>query len=366
MNIKVKVALISAVAVIIAALVNGAFVLFKRDTNKKTQIINSNQTIVIEKGNLINNFGVPQALFDTWEQTLNKQALLIKQIEINIRELANDYANLKSTLKDRPASDVISKQALHQLSQGNLVEAEEILIQDLEDQKLSGNYQMASSRALDISQLKNLHQEPSQGEDYADLAKELQKKHEEESSHTEITEPKDANTLIRDLPDIPDDNTDLSSGQNKKEDIKNSFVSSGRIGGEENAIKSLNNGESFFSVQQLAAAQNENITIKSPTDGARVPARLIVRGVVIDRNVQVWVIVHPVALSSYWIQPPVLIKSDGRWGVKVYIGRVGYQDVGMEYEIMAIADPKQKLVEGDVLGWPKAKWRSDIVTVIRE
>ena len=40
----------------------------------------------------------------------------------------------------------------------------------------------------------------------------------------------------------------------------------------------------FLSVSHLAEAQGENITIKSPSDGASIPERPIVEGVVMDKT----------------------------------------------------------------------------------
>ena len=108
-----------------------------------------------------------------------------------------------------------------------------------------------------------------------------------------------------------------------------------------------------------------DLEISEPVSGA-VNWRPVVEGRVTDSKANVWVIVHPVGLSSYWIQPPVTVQRNGTWRVPVYIGRAGDIDTGKEFEIMAIADPQESLSEGQVFSaWPKAKWRSDIVTVVR-
>ena len=109
-----------------------------------------------------------------------------------------------------------------------------------------------------------------------------------------------------------------------------------------------------------------DLEITRPVSGA-VNWRPHVEGRVSDPKAEVWVIVHPVGLSSYWTQPPVTVRRDGTWRVPVYIGRAGDIDVGKEFEIMAIAYPKQRLTEGRVFSeWPKVKWRSDVVTVVRK
>lgn len=112
----------------------------------------------------------------------------------------------------------------------------------------------------------------------------------------------------------------------------------------------------------------DSLLITEPVNSSVVrKQRVDVIGKVSDPKLNVWVIVHPVGLSAYWIQPPVAVRKDGSWQVPVYIGRAGDIDVGREFDIMAVADPEPKLNEGRILSeWPKAKWRSDIVTVVRK
>jgi hypothetical protein len=123
----------------------------------------------------------------------------------------------------------------------------------------------------------------------------------------------------------------------------------------------------FSSVLYLAAAQNVNIVIKSPSEGASVPKRPIVEGVVKDKNAQVWVIIHPMETADYWVQPRFTVRNQGLWKVQVYIGRPGIIDVGKHFEIMAVANPRQMLREGKVLGsWPEAQSQSEIIEVVRK
>ena len=90
-------------------------------------------------------------------------------------------------------------------------------------------------------------------------------------------------------------------------------------------------------------------------------------GTVTDSNVRVWVIVHPMEVSDYWVQPSITVKENGSWKVKIYIGRPGSVDVGKQFEIMAVANPKDNLKEGDVLsGWPEAQAKSQVIEVTRK
>jgi hypothetical protein len=109
------------------------------------------------------------------------------------------------------------------------------------------------------------------------------------------------------------------------------------------------------------------IIITDPEDGASVPMRPYVKGTVTDPDAEVWIIVHPMEVSDYWVQPSVSVKNDGTWKVMVHIGRPGDVDVGKEFEIMAVANPTEELYEGKILsGWPEAQWKSEVIYLTRE
>ena len=115
------------------------------------------------------------------------------------------------------------------------------------------------------------------------------------------------------------------------------------------------------------AAPKAKLRITAPVDKAQVPERPLVEGRVADPNAKVWVIVHPMEVSDYWIQPSVSVNKNGAWQVIIYIGRPGSIDVGKHFEIMAFANPKVKLSEGTILGgWPEAQWKSEVITVTRK
>ncbi len=117
----------------------------------------------------------------------------------------------------------------------------------------------------------------------------------------------------------------------------------------------------------LASGQELNLHITAPPDKVQVPERPFVEGTVADPNAKVWVIVHPMEVSDYWVQPSITVKRDGTWKVKIYIGRPGRIDVGKQFEIMAIANPKVRLKEGSILKeWPESQWKSQVIEVIRK
>lgn len=119
--------------------------------------------------------------------------------------------------------------------------------------------------------------------------------------------------------------------------------------------------------RKLEELKRLEINIIKPKDGGSVSERPYVRGTVADPNAKVWVIVHPMEVSNYWVQPRVSVKKDGTWKVCIYVGRPGSVDVGKHFEIMAVANPKSKLKEGDILNeWSEARWESEIIEVVRK
>lgn len=109
------------------------------------------------------------------------------------------------------------------------------------------------------------------------------------------------------------------------------------------------------------------IQITSPHDGSEVLWRTYAEGKISDLDAEVWVIVHPMDVSAYWVQPSVSVKEDGTWKVQIYLGRAEDIDVGKKFEIVAVANPSDVFSEADILGgWPDAQWSSQVVTVTRE
>ncbi len=108
------------------------------------------------------------------------------------------------------------------------------------------------------------------------------------------------------------------------------------------------------------------VEILSPIDGGRVSDRIIVKGRLSGIGGKVWLVVHPVGIASYWVQPQINLKSDGRWSARAYIGRAG-MDIDQAFEIIAVVDPVENLIEGDVLdSWPEARWSSQVIEVVRK
>jgi len=109
------------------------------------------------------------------------------------------------------------------------------------------------------------------------------------------------------------------------------------------------------------------IRITSPIRRAKVVYREIVRGTVSNPKAEVWVIVHPMAVPGYWVQPKVEVDDDGSWWVRVYIAQSPYSSNGEHFKILAVANPRTQLAEGDILkAWPEAQRQSRVVEVIKK
>lgn len=119
-------------------------------------------------------------------------------------------------------------------------------------------------------------------------------------------------------------------------------------------------------MQKIIDSAADLLTILHPRNGDIVPHRPFIEGTVKDLHAEVWLIVHPLGSSNYWIQPKAKISRDGTWRAQIYIGRSGSEDVGAYYEVCAVANPRNNLNEGDVLHtWPPAEHRSGILELLR-
>jgi|WetSurMetagenome_2_1015567.scaffolds.fasta_scaffold400781_1 hypothetical protein len=109
------------------------------------------------------------------------------------------------------------------------------------------------------------------------------------------------------------------------------------------------------------------INITSPANNDTVPQRPYIQGTVSDTSFKVWVIVHPILVAEYWVQPKIMVRENGIWKCSIYIGREGNVDVGKRFEVMAVADPKEELSEGMMLSfWPTSKAKSEIIELVRK
>jgi hypothetical protein len=123
----------------------------------------------------------------------------------------------------------------------------------------------------------------------------------------------------------------------------------------------------FILIASTACAQQLKIDITAPLDKADVPERPIIEGTVSDSSAKVWVIVHPMEVGDYWVQPRITVEKNGTWRVMAYTGRPGNLDIGKYFEIMAVANPKAALKEGAILaGWPEAQEVSKSIVVKRK
>ncbi len=114
------------------------------------------------------------------------------------------------------------------------------------------------------------------------------------------------------------------------------------------------------------AGADDAIRIVSPADGATVPMRPIVEVKAPVSATAVWVIIHPMEVADYWVQPRPSNRGSGQWRVQVYVGQPGTRDEGKHFEIQAVADPDQQLREGMKLpDWPKARFQSPVIEVVR-
>ena len=113
------------------------------------------------------------------------------------------------------------------------------------------------------------------------------------------------------------------------------------------------------------AADAPAVIIHKPVDGAKVDHRQEVSGKVSDPNADVWVVVHPMETSDFWIQPRITVREDGSWKVIAYFGNAGTAHKRKQFEVRAFANPSANLTEGKSNQWPAAEAKSNVLEVTR-
>lgn len=132
-----------------------------------------------------------------------------------------------------------------------------------------------------------------------------------------------------------------------------------------NSVRMLAVAVSAFVTTAAAEVTAQSVTMTSPAAGTALRWRAEVGGRVSESNTTLWVVVHPLNVSEYWVQPSVLANDDGTWSTIAYIGRRGDADIGREYEVVVFADPSEPIQEGLLDRWPRARWHSKPVRVTR-
>lgn len=79
----------------------------------------------------------------------------------------------------------------------------------------------------------------------------------------------------------------------------------------------------------------------------------------------VFFVVKPISVDEFFVQPQDPGWDEGCSGT-VHLGRGGTLDIGKTYQVRAIAAPELPLDGNQRLSaWPAAKWRSEILTLVR-
>lgn len=111
------------------------------------------------------------------------------------------------------------------------------------------------------------------------------------------------------------------------------------------------------------------VSIKEPVGDHDRPAniqdRAMITGTVNPGCARVVVVIHPLAVSNYYVQPIPTIGGTGKWQVLAYFGESG-RHFGEVFEIRAFANPRKKFREGEIFGdWPEAQAASDVVVATK-
>lgn len=122
----------------------------------------------------------------------------------------------------------------------------------------------------------------------------------------------------------------------------------------------------FFALASSGRAAGAlKVLIHKPANGSTVDHRQEISGKVSDPNADIWVVIHPMETSDFWIQPRITVREDGSWKVIAYFGNAGPMHKGQHYEVRAFANPSVKLAEGKTQQWPGAAAKSNVLEVVR-
>ncbi len=85
-------------------------------------------------------------------------------------------------------------------------------------------------------------------------------------------------------------------------------------------------------------------------------------------DAKVFLIVNPEQTpGQYWVQKAASVDAKKNWVCSIHVGEPGTVYAGQKFVVTAVANPKDTLHEGDVLGaWPSGKWVSQSVTLTRK
>lgn len=108
------------------------------------------------------------------------------------------------------------------------------------------------------------------------------------------------------------------------------------------------------------------LVIDRPTTRSTVRQELVVEGKARHTEL-VWLVVHPVNSTYYWVQPAVRTNINGYWIGVIFVGSLKESDVGERFQLRAFVNPKQELTLGNVLSdWPEAELSTPITEMVRE
>ena len=114
-------------------------------------------------------------------------------------------------------------------------------------------------------------------------------------------------------------------------------------------------------------AQQQNISIVSYKNGDNILCHV---KIMIKTNApsssNIYLLVHPIAVNNWWVQPQFTYDSNGYWHCYAYFGECG-KNIGEKFEMIALVNPTQTLVLGQKpTTIPASQKQSSIVEVIRQ
>lgn len=121
-----------------------------------------------------------------------------------------------------------------------------------------------------------------------------------------------------------------------------------------------------FYFWRLSFVSPSGLLIIRPIANSLVPEEMVIEGKVSNAET-VWLVVRPENGLYYYVQPQVKVQHDGQWLGVIYIGAHNSESDGLTFQIRALVNPVEKLVNGEIYyDWPEAELTTEIIEVVRK
>lgn len=116
---------------------------------------------------------------------------------------------------------------------------------------------------------------------------------------------------------------------------------------------------------KLAGSVVDSLKLLVPENNSVVPSVFYVHGVFPDPSKDLWIIIHAMRTGEYHVKAKATVWQDSSWTAKISTEQTENLNVGEQFELRAIANPRISMRKRDILSkWPEAQWNSQIIHLV--